>query len=575
MKELKRSVKIIIIILLILICVLATVLGLVFGLKKNNHKPTNDPPNDPSNNPNSPVSPELQEQIILGSAINDALKDESYTINDFDNSGFVNPEGATFSRARISAIYDKGFIAKDDNNTSSKNFYIYRYESSKKSIVRLTDVLTQEIGFDSNVVVPNIDTRTFVYFDGYLAYKYLASSSNGSLWFMDIIYIENDGSITLVNRIKTEKNANGKYVYEGHEYAEFNVKYFKNYYQVEYYSEVTGNVTTTAMYEYYKYAKNINDLAHMFKVDLNQNSETIKYNYTYISKGLIIEKSEIVDVSNETSVFDDGVYLDYSYELFDFETGTSRKIELGDGISKLDFGSVGSSEYYYIISRAVDENNRLAQGGEIVYYDGNDKAILKYSARSTEDIIYYSSGKEVVTKLGIYGLTGNDVLETKLIFDQQNQVLVLREDLIADGIIVLEDSSKKLHFMNMKGEFIHQKGAGYDEIWKYDDKCYIAKIGNAYYLLDVISNVLSKFSSDFDVVNSITLFKYGMYMTMNSSNEYVLHRYDGKVVSDKIDAVGVYYNNGDSNMDISFIVLTHKDTDNDYFWLEGKISMYY
>ena len=56
MKELKKSVKVIIIVSVIAVCVLALVLGLVFGLKDINKGGSNTPP--PPSGPNTPVDPD-------------------------------------------------------------------------------------------------------------------------------------------------------------------------------------------------------------------------------------------------------------------------------------------------------------------------------------------------------------------------------------------------------------------------------------------------------------------------------------------------------------------------------------
>ena len=445
MKNMKKSMKIVLVSVISFVCVLSIALGAFFALR-------------PKSNPEQPLTwaekvdllgQELRQanmsknevQVLeKGLVFEDHYDKEKETLIEANENYFVTKDPLTEDKSvyiyaknladnslNIVNVKDKvseGGYADENVNSSSIVGYNSKYvimqdlvgfiENETYSLLKLIDVETGKIVISHHL--ERIDDKepmlaNFYFTDNGKSAVFATSisidgnSSKYSVYYVDfelakishlITYVHNYGEHSEDKTPSKDIYGNGDVIYS---------RIFNNGYVI---------AINTKVYAYI--IENGKVYTNSFDFD---ESKVFSEAWKLPTNQIIVEIKEIVKSNNviDTSVVDvdfggDPVYFNYHYNVISLKGSKCEvtKLALEEGVSKIEF-EVASNSFYFTREYGVNSENVLSDESVVKYYFKDKGLIFEFETENRYEEILNADGGKILTKSGILNFTDASTFE--------------------------------------------------------------------------------------------------------------------------------------------------------------------
>ena len=562
MAKLKKSIKAIIISICAVVVLAGSIVGAVFANKNKgsgDDKTTNPPtqqqtPTGPST-PTTPVVPEISfvdSQKDLVDTINSS-NTKIDTVEKIDNR-LIEESG--FDIDEIKAINSKYFVVKSN---SGIDVYLYaKTETEDYKITPLEEFVDIDVEYESFAV--------YKVQDEYIMYSYKYELDYQTYQVFKFIKINNNYSIELINEFEMHLLEDGTYLIED-KYNYFNVQFKDNYYYIVFKTidntydlfiyDFKQTLDESSVKSYLNLAIDINirfendyfiitnednvvveyyynGVRYSFEIEKN---EDITYNFTYLNEGFFVEKAILLEnqediTSSTVKDLESGLYYNYEYSYFNFETEEFESIQLSDGYVKAEFSDLLDGKYLALYEQKLD-GLYIDEIGKFIYYNFETfEPIISYDAKDKDNLILYTSSNSILTKDGIYKVKDGAISSTIYEFGEFEQVLT--NNFVSDNFVLFNSSLNNSKIMNMKGEISIENT--FISIKEYDDGNYICRdFEDCVYLINLktlSTSLISNFVQD-NINTSLAFVGFGAYFTSYDDGK-VLKNYLGESLVENV-----------------------------------------
>lgn len=573
MAKLKKSIKAIIISLCLVVVLAGSSVGIILANKNKPKNPLN------TTTPTAPTTPVVPgggnggggngEIVVPEVSFVDSQKDLVDTINStsvaIDTISPVDVElltGIGYSISDVKKIANNYIIVKKANE-NAKVFVKTVDEFDNVVLTSLDNLLETEEGYNNFAVSQ--------YVGDYVLYSYDYVLDLVSYRKVQIAKIDFN-KVTVVNEVLLKLQENSAFTIQD-KYNNFNFVFEDNYYYLvlqtpnsvvdlyiydytdEFVSEDTTNeylnLTNDNEFDFNKnYYVVSNDEQEDVIIYFDNGSkkkiltfeltDDIIYNYIYTSYGLFVEKATAIasiDSKTEKTVKDSktGMYLEYEYSYYVFESDEVKNISLKNNYVKANYSQLLSNKYLVLYEQTATDCV-LNELGNYVYYDIDTLVeVISYKSSSKKAPIVYTNLNSVLTTEGIFKVKDGEVKDLiySLNEDGSNLYSIKTINFVSDNFVVYNSSLSEYKVLNMQGDVVVDKVI--KSLVEYDNGNYIIKdnLGKIFLLnlktLEMTELVDFATKSENE---SLAFVGFGAYFTGNHGS-YKLHNYLGNEFGNK------------------------------------------